>query len=168
MAIKPVILQIAGYQNSGKTTAAVQIVRSLTEAGFRVGTVKHHGHGGKPELPAGKDSTLHYEAGAAAAGVEGDGTFVLTLRGEGLEKWIALYTALEMDVIVIEGYKQADYDKMVCIRTEEDLDLLEKATRVRAVLAWEPLTAEVPVFSVHDAAAYINWVQQYVKEQRYV
>ncbi|GAA3320219.1 hypothetical protein GCM10020331_030320 [Ectobacillus funiculus] len=47
MEVRPVILQIAGYQNSGKTTVAEQIISSLTKEGLRVASFKHHGHGGK-------------------------------------------------------------------------------------------------------------------------
>ena len=46
----PSILQIVGYQNSGKTTLVGKIVHVLTESEMKVATIKHHGHGGFPEV----------------------------------------------------------------------------------------------------------------------
>lgn len=40
------ILQIVGYQNSGKTTLVEKMVHALTEREMKVATIKHHGHGG--------------------------------------------------------------------------------------------------------------------------
>ena len=42
----PSILQIVGYQNSGKTTLVEKIVHALAESEMKVATIKHHGHGG--------------------------------------------------------------------------------------------------------------------------
>lgn len=45
------ILQIVGYQNSGKTTLMEKLIQALTYEGMKVATIKHHGHGGYPEVP---------------------------------------------------------------------------------------------------------------------
>ncbi len=44
------ILQIVGYQNSGKTTLVEKVVYALAEQNMKVATIKHHGHGGFPEV----------------------------------------------------------------------------------------------------------------------
>lgn len=46
----PSILQIVGYQNSGKTTLVEKVVHALAERKMKVATIKHHGHGGFPEV----------------------------------------------------------------------------------------------------------------------
>ena len=73
MVKEPVIFQVSGYQNSGKTTLVNKIISGLKGKGLSVVTIKHHGHGGKPETPEGKDSSNHIESGAAASIVEGGG-----------------------------------------------------------------------------------------------
>ncbi|MEH7572840.1 molybdopterin-guanine dinucleotide biosynthesis protein MobB [Cytobacillus firmus] len=72
-----VIFQVSGYQNSGKTTLINKLISGLKEKGLSVITIKHHGHGGKPETPEGKDSSSHIESGAAASLVEGGGRLLM-------------------------------------------------------------------------------------------
>ena len=40
-AIKPFILQICGYKNTGKTTFLNKLVKFFTAHNFKVGTIKH-------------------------------------------------------------------------------------------------------------------------------
>ncbi len=71
------ILQIVGYQNSGKTTLVEKVVYALAEQNMKVATIKHHGHGGFPEV-AQKDSERHRKAGAVVSSVEGAGFLSLS------------------------------------------------------------------------------------------
>ncbi|MPU17873.1 molybdopterin-guanine dinucleotide biosynthesis protein MobB, partial [Acinetobacter baumannii] len=43
MGKAPSILQIVGYQNSGKTTLVEKVVYALAEQNMKVATIKHHG-----------------------------------------------------------------------------------------------------------------------------
>ena len=45
------ILQVVGYQNSGKTSFVSELTARLSATGLRVGVIKHHGHGGTFDLP---------------------------------------------------------------------------------------------------------------------
>ena len=77
MGKAPSILQIVGYQNSGKTTLVEKVVHALAERKMKVATIKHHGHGGFPEV-AQKDSERHRKAGAVVSSVEGAGLLSLS------------------------------------------------------------------------------------------
>lgn len=169
MEVRPVILQVVGYQNSGKTTVAEHIISSLTKEGLRVASFKHHGHGGKPALPEGKDSTRHMHAGSIAAAVEGDGTFAITIQDEQfqLEQWIELCGSIGIDVLLIEGYKEKTYEKIVCIRSEEDQKLLH-LSNIIAVVSSIPLKSDVPVFSVQEEELYCTWVSGYLRRKKHV
>ncbi|RYL92097.1 molybdopterin-guanine dinucleotide biosynthesis protein B [Sporolactobacillus sp. THM7-4] len=160
---KPCILQIVGYQNSGKTTAAGNIIRYLTQRGYKVGSFKHHGHGGTPRLPEDKDSTRLLEAGAVLSGVSGGGVFALSTSLP--LNWIDLCRWLDIDVLLIEGYKQKDYDKIVCIRGRDEIDLLKKLSHVEAIVSWIPLPDEKNVFSIDDRR-YCEWVARYIENKR--
>ncbi|MDQ0162991.1 molybdopterin-guanine dinucleotide biosynthesis protein B [Bacillus alveayuensis] len=158
-----IILQVVGYQNSGKTTLIEKLVREFTNRGVKVGTLKHHGHGGKPELPK-KDSTRHWEAGALVSAVEGDGTLFLTAATHNscnLSKLIELYRHFEIDLLLIEGFKNSPYPKIVCIRDECDLHLLQ-LQNVVASISWVPLN-EGNSFFISEEKKYIEWIIQYVK-----
>ncbi|MGG2063927.1 molybdopterin-guanine dinucleotide biosynthesis protein B [Bacillus sp. S14(2024)] len=165
------VLQIVGYQNSGKTTLTEKLVKALTNEGVRVGTIKHHGHGGYPELPLQKDSERHRQAGAIVSAVEGDGLLSLSAMSHwSLEEIIRLYTCFEAEVIIVEGYKKEPYPKVVLLRSEEDASLLESVENVIAVITWnEALKTwyeNYEVFHITEDEEYINWFVQRMRDAK--
>ncbi|MGJ7910317.1 molybdopterin-guanine dinucleotide biosynthesis protein B [Neobacillus sp. LXY-1] len=167
--VNPVIIQIVGFQNSGKTTFISKIIQKLKEQGIKSATIKHHGHGGKPDLLAEKDSEKHIVAGAIATLVEGDGRLILQCENNlnELDHQIALLSFFQPDVILIEGHKQKDYPKLVMIRNNHDLPLLQ-LTNIKAVICWEDTEiyktdiSVTPLFSIHDEAV-INWTIDFLQ-----
>lgn len=156
------ILQIVGYQNSGKTTVMEQLITQATTEGLRVGTIKHHGHGGIPTIESSKDSARHEKAGASVTAVEGEGTLRMSIHQSNwqLADILAIYESIEMDIILIEGYKNEHYPKVVLLRQVEDQSLLQKVSNIVCVLYWptypldKPL--DYPTFSIHEKAQYIE------------
>ena len=165
------VLQIIGYQNSGKTTLTEKLIKALTTEGMKVGAIKHHGHGGYPELPLQKDSERHRQAGAIVSAVEGDGLLSLSAQRDwSLEKIIHLYTCFEAEVIIVEGYKKERYPKVVLLRSEEDASLLESVENVIAVITWnEALKTgkeNYQVFYITEDEKYINWFVQRMRDAK--
>jgi len=156
------IIQIVGYQNSGKTTLVEKVVHALAESEMKVATIKHHGHGGFPEV-AQKDSERHRKAGAVVSSVEGAGLLSLSsLREEwSLQEIIRLYEFFEVDIILIEGYKKESYPKVVLLRSEEDVELLHKVENIVAVITWYDaptnLREKYKVFHIAEDELYIDW-----------
>lgn len=171
MGKAPSILQIVGYQNSGKTTLVEKIVHVLTESEMKVATIKHHGHGGFPEV-AQKDSERHRKAGAVVSSVEGAGLLSLSsLREEwSLQEIIRLYEFFEVDTILIEGYKKESYPKVVLLRSEEDVELLHKVENIVAVITWYDaptnLREKYKVFHIAEEDLYIDWFVQTVRRKK--
>jgi len=164
--VKPVILQIVGFQNSGKTTFVSKLIKELKIKHIQPATIKHHGHGGKPEEAGQKDSDKHLSAGAVAALVEGDGRLILHAETteSTLAKQIELLTCLHPDVIIIEGHKQEGYPKILMLRDKEDLGLLKAVTNVMAIVYWKEGMKEylnkqtdAPCFSINDQQVF-NWL----------
>lgn len=163
--VKPFIFQVVGYQNRGKTTFITNIIEKLRKAKLETAVLKHHGHGGKPDVNGMKDSNKHFQAGAAASLVEGDGTIELLGNFNGkapITELIQLLCLFLPDVILIEGYKQEDFPKVILIKEESDLVLLERLTNVKAAVAWPACLertrnhASVPVFPL-DSDSFIKW-----------
>lgn len=168
--VKPVIFQIVGYQDSGKTTTMTEVIRRLAAEGYNIATIKHHGHGGKPDIPDKKDSGLHVEAGALASLIEGDGRIIIQAEKQvwKLPEQIELISRLNPDAILIEGHKHKDYPKAVLIRKKEDLTLLKELTNIKLVFCRNadisilPKT-DCPVFTRAEQA--IAWIVSYIKTE---
>lgn len=164
------ILQVVGYQNSGKTTLMEQLIRQATACGLKVGTIKHHGHGGIP-MSESKDSFRHEEAGASVTAVEGDGTLRMSIHQSSwkLDDILAIYASFKLDLILIEGYKDEHYSKVVLLRTLEDQVLLQKVSNIICVIYWpsfpleKPL--EYPTFSIHEQAQYMEFLMAEMREK---
>ncbi|MFP7734197.1 molybdopterin-guanine dinucleotide biosynthesis protein B [Priestia aryabhattai] len=167
------VLQIVGFQNSGKTTLVEKLIKKAKQFDLYVGSIKHHGHGGPPDSSSQlKDSHRHQQAGADVVGVEGDGILQLTADSKGwnLKKLIDFYQFFSPDVIFVEGYKKESYPKVVLIRSEEDLVLLSSLTNIICVISHVPLKKEVqrayPMFHLQEDELYLNFLLKEVGERR--
>lgn len=169
MVTQPFIFQVVGYQNSGKTTTMVKIIEQLTaEKTIQFVTIKHHGHGGKPDV-VDKDSTRHIQAGALATLVEGDGRLLLHAEQAEwtLEKKLELFSYFRPDLILIEGHKHAPYPKVVILRDRNDFHLIKELSQVCAILYWEErceAVDQIPQFSIKEAS-WLSWIVAFINEQ---
>ncbi|MBM7570945.1 molybdopterin-guanine dinucleotide biosynthesis protein B [Aquibacillus albus] len=147
------IIQVVGYKNSGKTTFAQQIIHHFSSRGLKTASLKHHGHGGTPDVVENKDSTKHHEAGAIMTGVEGDGMIQLNIDYvmDDFDRLLAFYRVLDVDVLVVEGYKKLDFNKIVMIKGEEDLHLLEELTNIKAAIASIHIKNKNYPFPIYDS-----------------
>lgn len=159
------ILQVIGFENSGKTTLMEHLISQATSEGLRVGAIKHHGHGGIP-VENSKDSARHEEAGACVTAVEGEGILRMSIHQSSweLDDILAIYENLKLDVILVEGYKYANYSKVVLLRTLEDRKLLNIVSNILCVIYWPtcPLETQVPypTFSLFDQENYIEFLMK--------
>lgn len=135
----------------------VALLKYFRRAGIKVATLKHHGHGGMPHGIEMKDSTLHHQAGAIVAGVEGEGVFQLVKEEPWkLEELINVYQLWEIDLLLIEGFKGAEFEKIVLLRDEKDRKLLGQITNVIAVVAPKELKHLLIDFKVFQPKEQLN------------
>ncbi|MGM0902404.1 MAG: molybdopterin-guanine dinucleotide biosynthesis protein B [Bacillota bacterium] len=168
--VKPILFQLVGYQNSGKTTSMYEVINRLSTQGYKVVTIKHHGHGGKPDMVENKDSGRHVDAGAFASLIEGEGRVLLQAEKADwrLAEQIQLVTALNPDTILIEGHKHEVFPKAVLLRDERDLHLLEELTNIKVILSRQPELASMlqkklsyPVYS--EVEDFYSWIVNYIE-----
>lgn len=168
--VNPVIIQITGFQNSGKTSFVKRLLCDLGNEDISAVTVKHHGHGGKPSLPEGKDSAQHIAAGAIASLVEGDGRLIIQAEKKewSLEEKLRLLLPFQSDVILIEGHKYEDYPKVVLVRQRQEIAELLNLKNIIAVYFWESASidevklAGIPAFHIDSHEGY-QWLVQYLR-----
>jgi molybdopterin-guanine dinucleotide biosynthesis adapter protein len=167
--VKPAVFQIVGYQNSGKTTVCLKLIAHLSQLGLKIATIKHHGHGGKPDVCETKDSGRHIHAGAAISLVEGAGRMLIQAENDhwSLDEEVEILTFFKPDVILIEGYKNEHYPKAVILRHEHDLELIGRLPNIKVILHRnEDLEkhlsgSALPSFHSNDEKAY-QWISNYI------
>lgn len=142
----PVILQIIGYQNSGKTTVITSLLERLTKMGIRTGVIKHHGHDSTlPFNDSGKDTDRHRKAGAIVTSVSSDANTIIYMdHSLSLENTIEMYKLLDMDCVLIEGYKQMQYPRVVLCRNNKDKMLIENSLVPVVIISDKSLDEKYP------------------------
>ena len=170
--VNPIIFQVVGYQNSGKTTFMTKIIEILSKEKWSVATIKHHGHGGQPDVVKDKDTSRHIEAGAMCSVAEGNGRLILHAEQScfDLSRQIQLVSSLHPDLILVEGHKRSEFPKVVLLRDQlEDYKLVEDVNNIKVVFNWSQVlpnnVPEVPCFHINDEKG-LQWLIDYLKNQR--
>ncbi|KHF39330.1 molybdopterin-guanine dinucleotide biosynthesis protein B [Halalkalibacter okhensis] len=164
------ILQVVGYQNSGKTTLMEALIKRCSESGLQVATIKHHGHTSPQRNESKlKDSERHMEAGADMTAVEGGGSLQLHIKNQtwSLEKMVKLYETFSPDILLVEGFKKEPYPKVVILRSEKDVDLL-RASNIVCAITWKSLPddqQDFPIFHVNDTPKSIEYILQKLSDE---
>lgn len=172
MKINTSVLQVVGYQNSGKTTLVTKILKMLKKNNFRIGTLKHHGHDGTPlSLDTNKDTFKHRFAGAAVTGIEGKGLLQITCADENyltLNRLLELYETFSLELILVEGFKNEPFPKIVLLKEPQDEELLNKLNNIVLIICWYDSfpKSTIPSFSIRDESAYLSWIQSYMKKEK--
>lgn len=153
------ILQVIGYQNSGKTLFLERFIEEAAVDGFRIGVIKHHGHGQPDIYDEKKDTGRHRNAGAVVTGVSGGGVISIQAKQEEewqLERLLDLYDSFQLDLILVEGYKEVSLPKVVMIRSGADLTLLTMKN-IRAIITKEHIDTElIPKYPFHNMGTCID------------
>ncbi|WP_028612216.1 molybdopterin-guanine dinucleotide biosynthesis protein B [Paenibacillus harenae] len=130
----PLIFQIVGYKNTGKTTLVCRLTECFKQAGYKVGTIKRDAHDFQIDTP-GTDTWKHQKAGADYTAITSAArTAIMKQHEEPLEQLISHMR--DADVILIEGFKGAGYPKIIMIRSAGDLELLQAVSRPIAAAVW--------------------------------
>lgn len=153
------VYQIVGYKNTGKTTLICQLIQLLSEKGYRVGTIKHDAHSFDMDFK-GKDTWQHREAGAHSVAITSDQrTVYIEEKPVSLEQIIARMN--DMDIVLVEGFKNEDYPKIVMIKSKEDMELLGRLHNIAAIAVWSldmAVNISKPVFRVDDVETIRDWL----------
>ncbi len=156
----PKIIAIAGKSGSGKTTLIEKIIPILKNRGHRLGTVKH-AHKEVEIDKRGKDSWRHKQAGAHATLVVSPDTIALVKDRETASLRELVPYLSDMDLIIVEGFKQEPIPKIEIFRTDSghkeplclgDPDLAAFMTDSRHA-------TEVPTFGLDEVEALADFIE---------
>lgn len=160
-------LHVVGYKNSGKTTLISRWIRLLKERGLTVAVLKHHGHGGQPELADnGTDTDEFLNNGANATVVAGGGAVQFTWNEEPDFLQLKEMAALgKPDILLIEGYKEERGDKVILVRDEEDWQTLRLLKGGILIIGSPHFNVECPQLTDREKHDEIDkWFNEWVEE----
>ncbi len=105
------IIQVVGRSKSGKTTFITKLIPELKKKGT-VAVIKHLGEH-TFNLEEGRDTTLFFNTGAdISVGIDSHKT-VASFRTHKLEDILATLFHQEIAFVIIEGFKQRTFPKIV-------------------------------------------------------
>jgi molybdopterin-guanine dinucleotide biosynthesis adapter protein len=153
------VIQFIGYKNSGKTTLVCRLLQQLTAAGYIAGAVKHDSHQFEMDQP-GKDTWRFREAGAQSVAITSAvQTAYIEQTRVSLSELVGRMG--QSDYVLVEGFKEERYPKIVILKTPEQADLMAKSVNVQAVVLWKEmpeLPTSLPRFHVNDTARLFDWL----------
>jgi molybdopterin-guanine dinucleotide biosynthesis adapter protein len=157
---QPMVMQLVGYSNSGKTTLLTKLIPLLEQTGLRVGVVKHDGSHEFEIDQEGKDTWRYREAGASFVAITSQTkTAIIEQRPLSLAVLIERMTLAGADIVLVEGFKWEHYPKLVLIRKSEHQELVTLLTKVVGVVCWQQEQyGDVPHFSVDDASGIARFL----------
>ncbi|HCE3703662.1 TPA: bifunctional molybdopterin-guanine dinucleotide biosynthesis adaptor protein MobB/molybdopterin molybdotransferase MoeA [Vibrio parahaemolyticus] len=165
------IIGFAAYSGTGKTTLLEALLPKLTEAGLRIGMLKHAHHNFDVDKP-GKDSYRLRKAGASQMLIASRNRFALmTETPEAEAEFEYLLTRFDedmLDVVLVEGCKNIAFPKIELHREEVGKPWLYPNDENIIAIASDTaeLDSELPQMNINDLDAIAQFVLQYVQEAK--
>ncbi len=161
-------IHVIGFKNSGKTTLIARWVHVLKNEGVSVAVLKHHGHEGPLAMPDADTDTMQFlSRGADVSVVAGGGAVQLHMNHEpDFVRMKEIATMDKPDVLLIEGYKKEQGDKVVLLRDQKDWNELQKIEGIKLIVGSAESAAGIAHIECRsDIAQLDRWLLNWMKEE---
>lgn len=129
---KTPFLCFAGLSGTGKTTLIERLIKRFADEGIRPGYYKHDSHRFEMDRE-GKDTARAARAGAGIVTINDPGRFAI-VADNAFKKRSVIHALEQCDCILIEGYKQSPFDKIVFLDQEGKMPVPGGAPGVKATV----------------------------------
>lgn len=161
----PPVLGFVAYSGTGKTTLLTSVIPLLRQRGVRVALIKHAHHQFDIDTP-GKDSYRLREAGAEHVMIASRGRWVWMAETPGqdeacLETMLEHLGEVDVDLILIEGFKHEHYPKIELHRLElHNPRLYPNDPDIVAVACDGPIEppTRLPLLDINDPSAIADFI----------
>ena len=154
------LVTIIGKSGSGKTTLLEKLIVELKSRQYRLATIKHHSHCGFEIDKPGKDSWRFAEAGSDHVVIAAPDKIASyhTVQKE-LELDEIAASVSDVDLILVEGYKQAGKPALEVIRSANSLEIIGSQEQRFAVVSDVPQALGVPQFGLDDVVRIADLIE---------
>ncbi|MDR2884606.1 MAG: molybdopterin-guanine dinucleotide biosynthesis protein B [Deferribacteraceae bacterium] len=161
------MIAFTGFSGSGKTTLVCNVVSELTRRGYKVGTIKHDGHG--HDIETSGDSSKHKASGAICSIVSNKFGYLMQSdsNGDTSPQELATLMPSDCDIVICEGFKWAYLPKIEVVRganlsgrtNEGDYNLIAIATDT-------PFESDVPMLDINSAQSVADFIEERFLKER--
>lgn len=155
------VVTVLGKSGAGKTTLLEKLVKELTARGYRIATIKHHSHKGFEIDVPGKDSWRFAQAGSRHVIIAAPDQFA-AYRQLDSELSLDEITAgvAGVDIILVEGYKQANKPAIEVVRAANSQDLVGTREQRIAMVSDLRWNLGVPLFHLDDVEGLSKFIEE--------
>jgi molybdopterin-guanine dinucleotide biosynthesis protein A len=129
---KTPFLCFAGFSGVGKTTLLERLIKEFKADRVRVGYYKHDSHRFVIDKE-GKDTQRASAAGAGVVAINDPAHFAVIAENP-FKKRTVTHALEQCDCILIEGYKQSPFDKMIFLDAEGNLPIPLDSPGIKAII----------------------------------
>ncbi|EIE4864318.1 molybdopterin-guanine dinucleotide biosynthesis protein B [Listeria monocytogenes] len=155
------ILQIIGFKNSGKTTLLNALIRASRKENYTVSAIKHDAHDFSVDH-VGTDSYSFQESGAEAVVIANSRQYAV-MEQTGIDLKTAIQKLPESDIVLIEGYKEGPFPKIILIREQAEIELLKNSKAVHKIATHNPALKKEAIF-IGEEKALNTFAETLIKE----
>lgn len=159
------ILSIVSYSGVGKTTLIEGIIKELNKEGYNVGVIKHTCHDFDMD-EEGKDTYKHRKSGAKKVCIISDKrvAYIEELKEKNpLYKMIKLYK--DMDLIIIEGYKNYRFKRLEITRKNKYKDILSNKSDLIGIVSDIEYDLNIKCFGLNDYENISDYIEYCIKNK---
>jgi len=157
------VIGFAGKSGSGKTTVLAAVVRELKARGLRLAVIKHTRHAASSLDTPGKDTAVHFEAGADAVALATGaqvGMYMRVAEPWSVEEVARLFP--DVDLVLVEGDHEAQIPKLWIMRRGVNEEMPDPHGLIGFITDLDPST-ELPVFRFNDVGRIADLCNDYVR-----
>lgn len=171
MNLHPFTLGFCGYSGSGKTTLLERLIPELKQL-YQLAYFKHDAHRFQMDTP-GKDTYRAAAAGAQYIVIQDSLQTACLARGHLTEQQLSSFLE-PAELLLVEGYKQAPWDKIILLDQELNILSALQAQQIQEVVAcvgpWqqvpEQLPARIPYFQRDQLQALVGFIRRWHEQKR--
>ncbi|MCB2359086.1 molybdopterin-guanine dinucleotide biosynthesis protein B [Clostridium estertheticum] len=166
-----IVLSIVAIKsNTGKTTLIEKLIKALKLRNYSVGVLKHDAH--KFDIDKeGKDSFKFSAAGADNVIISSPEKLAMIKK---VEKEVSIDEILllfkDIDIVLIEGYKDNNFPKIEVHRKDVDSNLLctnpkFEFSQIIALATDEDINVNIPLLNLNDVNSICNFIESKLIEE---